>query len=154
VILPALMLAGATCPMDVAIPAGLAVPLATVDALSSKTNVKGDMVALRTAEDVRIGEVLVIPRATPATGQITDSRKKGAMGMKGQLTIRPLYLRAGGTVIRLTGTADKKGTLPAGSAVGFVLSAGFTGRSAVIPAGTPLDTTVERATTLRVEAPC
>lgn len=149
-----LLLASAACPMDVPVPVGLAIPLVTVDALSSKTSVKGDMVALQTAADVRIGDILVVPRGTPATGQIADARKKGAMGMKGQLTLRPLYLRAGGTVIRITGAADRKGSLPAGSAIGFVLSAGFTGRSAVIPAGTPLDATVERATTVRVEGAC
>lgn len=142
------------CHVDLAVPAGLAVPLVTVEALSSKTDVKGDMVALAVAEDIRIGGVLLVARGTPATGQVADARKKGAMGMKGRLTLRPLYLRAGSTVIRLAGAADRKGTLPAGSAVGFVLSAGFTGRSAILPAGMRLDAAVERATTVRVETPC
>ena len=130
----------------VTLPIGTAVPLVTTTALSSKVNVKGDMVPLRTARDVVIDGRIVIPADTEAMGQIADARAKGAMGMSGKLTLRPLYLEVGGRIVRLTGAAAEKGEVDPGAVVGMVLlTPGFTGRSATIPAGTPVAAIVEKA---------
>jgi len=130
----------------VTLPVGTVVPLVTTTPLSSKVNVKGDMVPLRTARDVVIDGRVAIPADTEAVGQIADARAKGAMGMSGKLTLRPLYLEIGGRVVRLTGAAAEKGEVDPGAVVGMVLlTPGFTGRSAVIPAGTPVAAIVEKA---------
>ncbi len=130
----------------VLLPVGTPVPLATMTALSSKANVKGDMVRLRTTRDVVIDGRVVIPADTEAVGQIADARAKGAMGMSGKLTLRPLYLEVGGRVVRLTGAAAEKGEVDPGAVVGMVLlTPGFTGRSATIPAGAPVPAVVEKA---------
>jgi hypothetical protein len=130
----------------VTLPVGTVVPLVTTTPLSSKVNVKGDMVPLRTARDVVIDGRVAIPADTEAVGQIADARAKGAMGMSGKLTLRPLYLEIGGRVVRLTGAAVEKGEVDPGAVVGMVLlTPGFTGRSATIPAGTPVAAMVEKA---------
>lgn len=144
------------CPVDRAqaatsylIPVGAEIPLATDQDLSSKMNVKGDMVALVTTADVVVSGKVVIPKGTPATGQVAEARAKGALGMSGKLAIRPLYIRMGDTYIRLSGVSADKGSVTAGAVVGMiVLTPGFTGRSAYIPKGTKLSAFVEHAVTM------
>ncbi len=122
---------------------GTPVRLVTAQALSSKTQVKGDLVALRTAEDLIVDGVVAIPKGTPATGQVSDARIKGAMGMGGRLTLRPLYLSVGNRTVRLTGSAADGGGVQPGAVIGTVLIAPFfTGKSAVIPEGTSLQSFV------------
>lgn len=131
------------------LPAGTEISLVTAEPLSSKTKVKGDMVALSTAADVVIEGNVVIPKGTVATGQITDAQAKGAMGMSGRLALRPLYIRMGDIFIRLGGSARGKGTVTAGAVVGMVLlTPGFTGRSAEIPEGTMLTGVVDHGVAL------
>lgn len=122
---------------------GTPVRLVTAQPLSSKTQVKGDLIALRTADDVMVDGVVAIPKGTPATGQVSDARIKGAMGMGGRLTLRPLYLSVGDRTVRLTGSTDDNGGVQAGAIIGTVLVAPFfTGKSAVIPEGTQLQSFV------------
>lgn len=124
---------------------GTPVRLVTAQSLSSKTRVKGDLVALRTADDVVIDGVVAIPSDTPATGEVSDARIKGAMGMGGRLTLRPLYLIVGDRTIRLTGSTDDIGGVQPGALIGTVLVAPFfTGKSASIPSGTTLQSFVAK----------
>jgi len=133
----------------VVVPMGTDVRLATAQPLSSKTNVKGDLVHLTVAENVRIDDHVVIPAGTPAVGQISDARAKGAMGMNGRLVIRPLYLQVNGRTVRLTGSEREKGSVAAGAVVGMaVLGPAFTGRSANVPVGTPILAMIEKTAVL------
>ena len=134
----------------VVVPMGTTVRLATAQPLSSKTNVKGDLVPLTVIDDVRVGDQLAIPAETAAVGQIIDARAKGAMGMSGRLVIRPLYLQVNGRTVRLTGFEREKGSVEAGAVVGMAVlgAAGFTGRSVNIPAGTPLLAMTEKTAVL------
>jgi hypothetical protein len=133
----------------VVVPMGTDVRLATAEPLSSKTSVKGDLVPLTVTEDVRIGNYVIIPAGTAAVGQISDARTKGAMGMSGRLVIRPLYLQVHGRTVRLTGSERAKGSVEPGAVVGMaVVGPAFTGRSAVIPAGSPVLAMTEKTTDL------
>jgi hypothetical protein len=136
----------------ITLPIGTPVKLVTLDALSSKTSAKGDLVRLQTSADVMVNGVVAIPAGTAATGQIADARAKGAMGMSGKLLIRPLFLRAGSTTVRLSGQALERASVSAGAVIGTVATAlpVFTGRSAVVPAGSPVAGVVERTVTLSV----
>lgn len=128
---------------------GTEIKLETIEALTSKVNVKGDPVKLRTTADVRIADVIVIPAGTPVVGQVADARAKGAMGMSGRLVIRPLYLQIKDSVVRLGGEELEKGSVTAGAVIGMIgLTPGFTGRSANIPAGTSIIATVAKSVTL------
>ncbi len=144
----------AQAPPRIAIPAGTEIMLVTVDTLSSKRQVKGDSVSLKVMNDVRIDGQLLIPAGTPAAGQVADARAKGAMGMSGRLTVAPLYLRVGDDTVRLSGATGNEGSVSGGAVIGIALiTPGFTGRSAEIPAGAMLKTVVVRAVSLPVSAP-
>lgn len=134
----------------VTVPIGTPVILATETDLSSTSNVKGDMVPLRVAEDVVVGGRVVIRRGAEATGQIVDARAKGAMGMSGRLILRPLYAKVADRVVRLSGQAADKASVSAGAVIGTVALGipAFTGRSARIVAGTRVPAMVEKTVLL------
>src|SRR3954467_10117333 len=122
--------------------AGTEVPMRLEEGLDSndKSLREGQQFRMTVANDVRLGNVVVIPAGSPATGEITDIRRKGMWGKSGRINARVLNVRVGDRLIRLTGTFDDKGvTGTAGvvAAIAFVPIAGFfmTGTSAKIPAG-------------------
>jgi hypothetical protein len=122
--------------------AGTEVPLRLEQGLDSNDKAlrEGQQVRMSVVNDVRLGNVVVIPAGSPATGEITDIRRKGMWGKSGRINARALNVRVGDRLIRLTGTFDDKGvTGTAGvvAAIAFVPIAGFfmTGTSAKIPAG-------------------
>jgi hypothetical protein len=124
---------------------GTDVSLVTVQALSSKTSAKGDIVPLRTAADLVIGGKVVIPKGADAVGQISDARAKGALGMSGRLSVRPLYVRVGTTTIRLAGRTGERATIAPEAVVGMVLlTPALSGRSATIAEGTAVPAMVEK----------
>lgn len=122
--------------------AGTEVPLRLEEGLDSndKSLREGQQFRMTVANDVRLGNVVVIPAGSPATGEVTDIRRKGMWGKSGRINARVLNVRVADRLIRLTGTFDDKGvTGTAGvvAAIAFVPIAGFfmTGTSAKIPAG-------------------
>jgi hypothetical protein len=122
--------------------AGTEVPLRMEEGLDSndKSLRVGQQFRMSVANDVRLGNLVVIPAGSPATGEITNIRRKGMWGKSGRINARVLNVRVGDRLIRLTGNFDDKGvTGTAGvvAAIAFVPIAGFfmTGTSAKIPAG-------------------
>jgi hypothetical protein len=153
-ILAAIAALSSVCPVEAVLPEGSPITLVTVATLTSKSSAKGDMVALRTAEDVSVNGAVVIPKGTEATGQVFDARAAGGLGVSGRLTLAPLYLRVGDTVVRLVGRAAAKGSVPAGTVVGMtLLTPVFSGSSATIPAGTAVPASVYHAVTLCAPSP-
>lgn len=132
------------------LPGATRVTVATKAELSTKTARKGDPVALETAEDVVVGGAVIIPKGTQGAGEIGDMRAKGALGQRGKLSLRPLYLIHKGRTIRLKGEpAATTGKVEPGAILAIaVISPAFTGKSAVIPAGTVFETSVLRDTDL------
>lgn len=122
---------------------GTAVPLRMNEELTTKGKKLrvGQRFRMEVVEAVSLGDQVVIPSGTPATGEIIEVRNKGMWGKSGKITARPLYLHVNGRQIRLIGTVDDKGkTGTAGvvAAIAVLPVAGFftTGTSAVIPVGT------------------
>lgn len=139
-------LSAASAEMMVPLPMGTEIKLETATPLSSKTSVKGDLVALKTVEDVSANGHRLIPAGTDVVGQVSDARAKGAMGMSGKLAIRPLYIRMGDVTVRLGGATSERASAEPGAIIGMViLTPGFTGRSAAIPQGTKLSGYVARS---------
>ena len=131
-----------SAPTQSVLRAGAEVPLRMEEGLDSNNKGLrvGQQVRMSVASDVRLGSAVVIPAGSPATGEITDLRRKGMWGKSGRINARVLNVRVGDRLIRLTGTFDDKGvTGTAGvvAAIAFVPIAGFfmTGTSAKIPAG-------------------
>ena len=122
--------------------AGIEVPLRVEEGLDSndKGIREGQQFHLSVANNVMLGNLVVIPAGSPATAEITDLRRKGMWGKSGHIVARVLSVRVGDRLIRLSGTFDEHGTTgTAGvvAAIAFVPIAGFfmTGTSAKIPAG-------------------
>jgi hypothetical protein len=122
--------------------AGTEVPLRLEEGLDSnnKTIREGHRFRMTVANDVRLGNVVVIPAGSPATGEVTDLRRKGMWGKSGRIVARVINARVGDRLIRLTGSFDDKGVTGTAGVVGaivFVPIAGFflTGTSAKMPAG-------------------
>lgn len=122
--------------------AGTEVPLVMQEGLSSndKTVREGQQFRMSVANNVMLGNVVVIPAGSPAIGEITDVRRKGMWGKSGRIVARVLNVRVRDRLIRLTGNFDDKGVTGTPGVVGaivFVPIAGFflTGTSAKIPAG-------------------
>jgi hypothetical protein len=140
--------------------AGAEVPLRMEEGLDSNNKAlrEGQQIRMSVASDVRLGNLVVIPAGSPATGEITDLRRKGMWGKSGRITARVLNVRVGDRLIRLTGTFDDKGvTGTAGvvAAIAFVPIAGFfmTGTSAKIPSGGGVKGFLDEDLTIAVPQP-
>jgi hypothetical protein len=129
-------------PTQTVLRAGTEVPMRLEEGLDSndKTLREGQQFRMTVANDVRLGNLVVIPAGSVGTGEITDIRRKGMWGKSGRINGRVINVRVGDRLIRLTGNFDDKGvTGTAGvvAAIAFVPIAGFfmTGTSAKMPAG-------------------
>lgn len=135
------MVVGAPAANGQFLPQGTSVRLRTLSPLSSMDNKTGDRFDLEVAEDVLLNGRVVIPRGSPAKGEITMVKKKGMWGKSGKLEMRVLSVRANGRDIPLRGTVADKGDTGTAGVVGSILVlpiAGFfvTGTSASLPQGT------------------
>lgn len=123
------------------LPAGTNVRLRQLSALSSQTSRVGDRFDLEVAEDVMLGGIVIIPRGSPGSGEVTRVRHKGMWGRSGRLETRVLSVRANGSLIPIRGTIAERGETGTAGVVASILVvpvAGFfvTGTSAVLPVGT------------------
>ena len=104
---------------------------------------EGHMFRLTVSQDVRLGNYIVIPRGTPAFGEVTWLTGKGAFGKSGKMEIDLRYVDLNGRRIPVTGHYRQEGegntvaTIAGVIAVG-VFSAFITGKSARIPQGREL----------------
>ena len=71
------------------LPKSVEVRFVLLDSLSSATAKKGQTVHFVVAQDVKVGEVIVIPRGTPAEGTVTHVRKGIPGKQDGSLQIEP-----------------------------------------------------------------
>lgn len=129
-------------PTENVLRAGVEVPLRLEEGLDSndRTVREGQKFRLSVANNVTLGNTIVIPAGSPATGEVVEIRRKGMWGKSGRIVGRVLNVRVGERTIRLTGTFDDKGVTGTAGVVGaivFVPLAGFflTGTSAKILPG-------------------
>lgn len=130
------------------LPQGTTVRLRTLMPLSSQDAKVGQPVDLEVAEDVMLNGRVVIPRGSPASGDVTLVKKKGMWGKSGKLEARVLSVRANGANVSVRGTIGDKGDTGTAGVIGAVVVlpiAGFfvTGTSASLPAGTGATATLE-----------
>ena len=140
------------------LPQGTMVRLRTLSQLSSQENKVGQRFDLEVAEDVLLNGRVVIPRGSPAVGDVTLVKKKGMWGKSGKLEARVLSVRANGKDIPVRGTVGDKGETGTAAVVGSILVlpvAGFfvTGTSAVMPSGTGAMAMLESDLPVQFEAP-
>lgn len=129
-------------PTGTVLRAGAEVALRLEENLDSNNKAlrEGHQFRMTVANNVMLGNQVVIPAGSLATGEITDLKRKGMWGKSGRINARVLHARVGERLIRLTGNFDDKGVTGTAGVVGaivFVPIAGFfvTGTSAKMPAG-------------------
>lgn len=129
------------------------VPLKFADELSSKTAHDGDSVELILADDLKVGDVVVVKNGSHATATVSNAKKAGMMGKGGELNIQLNYLDAGGNHVRLRGTKGAEGNSKTGATVALTVLFGPIGlikhgKNIDIAAGTPLTAYIDQDTWL------
>jgi hypothetical protein len=142
-------------PAPFALRAGTPVPLVTATEVNSKTHRQGARFDLTVSEDVRVGDLVVIPKGAVATAEVAHHVASGALAKAGRLDIQLLFVTVGDRRIRLDGRQMAKGpgatSSPALTGVAIVaISSLLQGKSASIPAGTPITGYVHRDLPLSV----
>jgi hypothetical protein len=123
---------------------GVPVTLAVAQEVNSSTHHAGDTFPLTVLNDVRIGDTVVIPRGTPALGEITWRTGKGAFGKSGKLEFSLRYIDLGGQHIPVSGDFRQEGegnTIATGVgilAAGLIGGLVITGHRARVPVGREL----------------
>lgn len=122
---------------------GTEVTLKFAKDLSSKTAKDGDPVEFILADDVKVGDGIVVKKDSHATATVSNAKKAGMMSRPGELNVQLQYLDAGSGHIRLRGTKGHEGESKTGTAVALTVIFGPIGlikhgKNVDIPAGTPL----------------
>ncbi|HZQ52872.1 MAG TPA: hypothetical protein VFB14_11785 [Bryobacteraceae bacterium] len=82
--------------------------------ISSATEHQGDKVDFEVLDDVKAGNLVVIPHGSTALGTVTEAVPKGRMGKGGKLNVNIDYVRLpNGDKLALRGVQDNKGGGPA-----------------------------------------
>jgi len=71
------------------------------DEISSKANKMGDRFKITVAEDVRVGDAVVIPAGSTGEGEVIHAAKPGAGGKAGELIVVARYVQVGDNQVRL-----------------------------------------------------
>lgn len=121
---------------------GEKVRLVLMEDISSSTANQGDRVSLSAAEDLKVGEVILIAKGATAIGTIAEAKKKGMLGRGGKLTMAMEYVKAvDGQNVRLRASAGREGDDKVGKTVAVAVLAGpfallVKGKDVVSPKGT------------------
>lgn len=130
------------------VPANTEVVLKLNKELNSQQIKKGDKFDLTVAQDVTVGNTVVIPRGTPAHGEVTMRTGKGAFGKSAKFEVEMRSIDLNGRTIPLNGHFRQAGKGNAGAAVGAVVAVGVfgafvTGHSAVYKEGAEFKATTK-----------
>lgn len=111
--------------------------------ISSKTASEGDTVNFVVADDVKVGDVVVIKAGTKAVGSVTNAKRAGMMGKGGELNVRLDHLKVGDIKVRLRGSKGKEGDSKAGQSIALTVLFGPIGlikhgKEINVPEGTAL----------------
>jgi hypothetical protein len=85
----------------VTVPALTPVAVRLEEPISSTKNKPGDRFRITVAEDVRVGDALVIPAGSVGEGEVVHAAKSGGGGKAGELILAARFVRVGDIDIRL-----------------------------------------------------
>lgn len=116
------------------------VPLVFASGISSKTASVGDRISLTLADDLKIGDMVLAAKGSPAIGTVTAVDKTGIGGAPGVVTFEADSLSANGKQIPLGGGATLEGQAKPPNAAILIPYAGLLtalkhGKDAVIAPG-------------------
>lgn len=142
---------------EVRVPAGLTVVLAFEDAVSPETAQVGQRVFLRVQEDVVVDDAVVISNGALATGEVSQSVKKGAVGKAAAIGVIVRTVEAvDGTSIPISGTKMIEGESKQSEALIVtilccILGLLMNGGDAEIAAGSTMDAMVDMGVDVNLE---
>lgn len=122
--------------------AGTPVELEIVEAISSRSRIRGDRFALRLRAPVMADHVTAIPAGTPGVGEIVHAERSRGGGKPGELLLAARYLELNGIQIPLRAMKlGGQGKDRSGTAIGVAVAIGpfaqfIRGREIEIPPGT------------------
>jgi hypothetical protein len=122
------------------LPANTEVLLRLDEDVNSKRKRVGDSFRLTVLQDIMLGNYVVIPRGSPAYGQVSYRTGKGAFGKSAKMEVTMDSIHLDGRNIPITGNFREEGQGNTGATVGVAVAAGVfsafvTGRSAVFQSG-------------------
>jgi len=85
----------------ITVPALTPVAVRLEELISSNKNKIGDHFRITVAEDVRVGDAVVIPAGATGDGEVIHAAKPGAGGKAGELIVAARWVQVGGTQVRL-----------------------------------------------------
>jgi Chitobiase/beta-hexosaminidase C-terminal domain len=121
---------------------GSPVPLLFGADVSSRTASVGDQLPMTLAEDLKIDDVVLVKKGTPALATVIQVDRNSVFGLPGVLSFHVDYLNLDGRFIRLCGTAAREGEAKLPNAAVLIpvvgpLTALKHGTDAIIKQGTP-----------------
>lgn len=120
-------------PETVVLPKGTEIKLVMAQTLTSKHAYLGERVELKVANDVLVGDALLVPRNTRVLGTVTTGKdKEGSKKNPHQVALQIDYIRLGDRRIALTGEHSNKAKIDKGAAVATTAIFGLTGLSILL----------------------
>jgi|SRR5690348_3938469 len=134
---------------------GTVVHVVFAQELSSEKNHPEDPVPCEIAENVKVGDAIVIAKGTPAVGKVSQAEKRGGWGKSGTLVFSIDYVKAiDGSNVRLRGGSAQGGKQFSAGAAVMGLSGGFKkGKAIVVNKGSAMDVYVDGNHDVTVKAP-
>jgi hypothetical protein len=86
---------------SVALPAGAAIPLRFLSTVSSATHARGQTFDLEVSDNINVGETVVIPAGSIATGEIIHADRARGLGKAGELIIAARFVAVGERRVKL-----------------------------------------------------
>jgi len=136
------MLIAQTAGQTLKIQDATAVRLSLTESLSSATNSVDDPVRFEVTEELRVGDVIAIPRGSTAVGHVVEVEPRRRLGRAGKLNFSIDHVKAlDGTNVRLRASSarkgeDKTGTVIVGTVLLSPLFLIMRGKDVSIPKGT------------------
>jgi hypothetical protein len=132
---------------------GTPVHLVFASDVSSKTADVGDKIPLILADDIKLGDVVLVKKGAPAVATVTDADGKHILGVPGEIVFQADSLNVDGVQVKLRGGATKEASYRMGAAFSamFVPVAGpflVHGRDAEIKRGATFVASVSEDTPL------
>ena len=104
---------------------GTPVRLAFASDLSSKTADIGDKIPMTLAEDIKVGDVVLVKKGTPAVGMVTGADGKHILGVPGQIIFEANSLTVDGVEVKLRGGAVKEAPYRSGAMMSAMIVPGL-----------------------------
>lgn len=140
---------------------GTPIPLKLARELSSAIEAPGNRVDFEVVEDIKVNDVVVIPKGSMAWGTIVDAKPKRRLGRAGRLDVRIDEVRlANGERVPLRASQESKGKGRSGVVTGGIIASGILffpaapfflfihGKDVVIAKGAPVTAYVDQNTAL------